>query len=31
MWRDIALIIRDKVYQEDEADEIDVFDLQVVY
>lgn len=29
MWREIALVIRDRVYQEDEADAIDVFDVQV--
>lgn len=29
MWRDIAVVARDKIFQEDEADEIDVFDLEV--
>ncbi len=29
MWRDIAVVVRDKIFQEDEADEIDVFDLKV--
>lgn len=29
MWRDISLVIREKVFQLDEADAIDTFDLQV--
>ena len=29
MWRDIAVVVREKIFQENEADEIDVFDLKV--
>lgn len=28
-WKDIAFIIRERVYNEHEADDIDVFDVQV--
>jgi len=30
-WRDIALIMRDEVFEKDEHDRIDVFDVQVMY
>jgi hypothetical protein len=29
MWKDIAFVIRERVYGEHEADDIDVFDIQV--
>ena len=29
MWQDIAVVVREKIFQENEADEIDVFDLKV--
>ena len=29
MWKDIAVIMREKIYQEDDAADIDVFDMQV--
>ena len=29
MWQDIAVAVREKIFQENEADEIDVFDLKV--
>ena len=29
MWKDIAVIMREKIYQEDAAADIDVFDMQV--
>lgn len=29
MWRDIAVVVREKIFQDNEADEIDVFDLEV--
>jgi hypothetical protein len=29
MSRDIAVVVCDKIFQEEEADEIDVFDLKV--
>ena len=29
MWKEIAEVVRDTIFQEDEADKIDVFDLKV--
>ena len=29
MWQDIAVVVCEKIFQENEADEIDVFDLKV--
>ena len=29
MWREITEVVRNTIFQEDEADEIDVFDLKV--